>query len=375
MTVEETLRDLVAIDSVSEHSNSEIVSYLARRCEAAGFTCKKFPYIDDAGVDKFNLVAQSSVADSDTMVELALVGHTDTVPFHFAWIEALRLTEKEGKLLGRGACDTKAFISAALHAIEGIELSNLTRPLALVFTADEEVGCIGAKQLAQAKPFKVRYAIVGEPTSLQPMHAGKGYCLAEITVRGREAHSAYPQIGASAIFRAARLIGRIEQIAEELKHDRRAGFDPPYTTMNVGLIEGGTAKNIIAGECRFTLEWRTVPGQESEYALNLVRQAGADLQKDDADFVCEIDAARADDSFETRADSPLVQFLSEISGNAPGTVAFGTEAPSLIALGAEAVVFGPGDIRVAHRTGEFVPVDQLNKCVGILSHAIQRFCM
>ena len=130
-----------------------------------------------------------------------------------------------------------------------------------MFTADEEVGCLGAKRLARAKPFSARYAIVGEPTSLQPMRAGKGYCLAEITVRGREAHSAYPQIGASAIFRAARLIGRIEQIADELKHDQRAGFDPPYTTMNVGLIEGGTAKNIIAGECRFTLEWRTIPGQ------------------------------------------------------------------------------------------------------------------
>jgi acetylornithine deacetylase len=377
MTVEQTLRDLVAIDSVSEHSNSEIISYLARRCEAAGFACKKFPYIDDAGVEKFNLVAGSSVPDStgEATIELALVGHTDTVPFHPAWIEALRLTEKDGKLLGRGACDTKAFISAALQAIEGLDLSTLRKPLALVFTADEEVGCIGAKRLAQAKPFKARYAMVGEPTSLQPMRAGKGYCVAEIIVRGREAHSAYPQIGASAIFRAARLIGRIEQIAEEVKQDQRAGFDPPYTTMNVGLIEGGTAKNIVAGECRLTLEWRTIPGQETSYALNLVRQAAADLQKEDADFVCEIDAARADESFETRADSQLVHFLEESSGKQPGTVAFGTEAPSLIALGAEAVVFGPGDIRVAHRTGEFVPVDQLNRCVEILSQAIQRFCI
>jgi acetylornithine deacetylase len=374
MTVQDTLKDLVAIDSVSQHSNAEIVSYLEHRCEAVGFTCKRLPYIDDAGVEKFNLIAQSSVADSEATIELALVGHTDTVPFHPAWIEALRLTEKDGKLLGRGSCDTKAFISAALHAIEGIDFSTLRKPLVLVFTADEEVGCVGAKRLAQASPFKARYAIVGEPTSLQPMRAGKGYCLAEITVRGREAHSAYPQIGASAIFRAARLIGRIEQIAEEVKQDQRKGFDPPYTTVNVGLIEGGTAKNIIAGECHFTLEWRTVPGQESEYALNLVRQAAVDLQKEEADFVCEIDAARADESFETRADSPLVEFLSEISGNAPGTVAFGTEAPSLIALGAEAVVFGPGDIRVAHRTGEFVPVDQLNRCVEILSQAIERFC-
>ncbi len=378
MTVQETLKALVAIDSVSQRSNAEIASYLAQRCEAAGLNVTRHSYIDGAGVEKINLVAQTSVCDSptdtDSRIELALVGHTDTVPYHPAWIEALRLTEKDGKLLGRGACDTKAFISAALTAIENIDLAGLRKPLALVFTADEEVGCVGAKRLAQARPFGARYAIVGEPTSLQPMRAGKGYCVAEITVRGREAHSAYPQIGASAIFRAARLIERIEQIAEELKQDQRAGFDPPYTTMNVGLIEGGTAKNIIPGECRFTLEWRTIPGQESDYALNFVRQAAADLHQHDADFVCEIDAARADESFETRADSPLVQFLEESSGKQSGTVAFGTEAPNLIDLGAAAVVFGPGDIRVAHRTGEFVPVDQLNRCVDILSQSIERFC-
>lgn len=378
MTVTETLRDLVAIDSVSQRPNTEIISYLAGRCQAAGLKVTHLPYIDDQGVEKINLVAQTSVYDSkaetDSTVELALVGHTDTVPYHPAWIEALRLTEKAGQLLGRGACDTKAFISAALTAIAANDVSSLSKPLALVFTADEEIGCLGAKRLARARPFSARYAIVGEPTSLQPMRAGKGYCLAQITVRGREAHSAYPQIGASAIFRAARLIGRIEKIAGELKHDQRPGFDPPYTTMNVGRIEGGTAKNIIAGECGFTLEWRTIPGQESDYTLNLVRQAAADLQKQDEDFVCEIDAARADESFETRADSPLVEFLEKSSGKEAGTVAFGTEAPSLISLGAEAVVFGPGDIRVAHRTGEFVPVDQLNRCVEILSQAIRHFC-
>ncbi len=375
MTVEQTLKDLVAIDSVSARSNAEIISYLTTRCEAAGFKITRLPYIDPNGVEKINLVAQTSVSDStDATVELALVGHTDTVPHPPAWIEALRLTEKDGKLFGRGACDTKAFIAAALTAIETVDLSSLRKPLALAFTADEEIGCIGAKRLATAEPFTARYAIVGEPTSLQPMRAGKGYCLAEITVRGREAHSAYPQIGASAIFRAARLIGRVEQIAGELKQEQRPGFDPPYTTMNVGLIEGGTAKNIIAGECRFTLEWRTIPGQASDYALDLVRQAAADLHQQDADFVCEIDAARADESFETRADSQLVQFLEESSGKESGTVAFGTEAPSMITLGADAVVFGPGDIRVAHRTGEFVPIDQLNDCVRILQQAIERFC-
>lgn len=382
MTVEQTLAELVAIDSVSARSNAEIISYLRRRCEALGLTIQTFPHVDENGVEKINLVAQTSVCDSPVTesqtevcaTELALVGHTDTVPYDLNWTEALTLTERDGKLFGRGACDTKAFIAAALTALESIDIAKLRKPLALVFTADEEIGCLGAKRLADAKPFTVRHAIVGEPTSLQPMRAGKGYCLAHVTVHGREAHSAYPQLGASAIFRAAKLIEKIEAIAEEVKSDRHDGFDPPYTTINVGVINGGSAKNVIPGECRFTLEWRTIPGQPADYVLNLVRVAVSDLQKADPEFACEVDADRADDSFETAADSELVQFLEKESGKPSGSVAFGTEAPSMIALGAEAVVFGPGDIRVAHRTGEFVPVDELSGCVQVLREAIGRFC-
>jgi len=371
MTVQQTLAKLVAIDSVSSQSNSEIISYLEARCEKLGFAVKRFSHIDESGIEKINLVAHTRAKST---IELALVGHTDTVPYDQNWTDALTLTEKDGQLLGRGACDTKAFIAAALTALESVDLGRLKKPLALVFTSDEEIGCLGAKRLADAKPFTALHAIVGEPTSLQPMRAGKGYCLAEITVTGREAHSAYPLLGASAIFRASRLIKRIEGIAEDLKHDRHDDFDPPYTTLNVGVITGGTAKNIIAGECRFTLEWRTIPGQSSDHVLNLVKQSAEELKKEDSDFVCEIDANRFDESFETRADSPLVEFLEDASGKSSGTVAFGTEAPSMISLGAEAVVFGPGDIRVAHRSGEFVPVDQLNECVQILRQAIEKFC-
>jgi acetylornithine deacetylase len=372
MTLEQTLTDLVAIDSVSSRSNAEIISYLEARCQKLGLAVKRLQHLDENGIEKINLVAHTHDGDA---IELVLVGHTDTVPYEASWTEALQLTEKDGKLFGRGACDTKAFIAAALTAIESIDLAKLKKSLALVFTADEEIGCLGAKRVANAKPFRARFAIVGEPTSLQPMRAGKGYCLAEITVGGREAHSAYPQLGASAIFRAARLIEKIENIAEELKGDQRAGFDPPYTTLNVGVINGGTAKNIVAGECRFTLEWRTIPGQDSRYVLNLVAAAIKELQNRDPDFVCEIDAARADESFETPADSSLVEFLEKSSSQSSGTVAFGTEAPNMITLGADAVVFGPGDIRVAHRTGEFVPSRQLNECVSILAQAIERFCL
>jgi acetylornithine deacetylase len=375
MNVQKTLAELVAIDSVSSRSNSTIVDYLAQRCESIGMSTKRLPYTDAGGVEKINLLALSGANFSDnTAVQLALVGHTDTVPYDPNWTEALQLTEREGKLFGRGACDTKAFIAASLTAIEKIEVKNLSKPFALVFTADEEIGLIGAKRLAQTRALHSSYAIVGEPTSLQPMRAGKGYCLAEIAVKGHEAHSAYPSLGWSAVFGAARLIRAIEEIARRLEAEQHAAFDPAFTTLNVGLLQGGTAKNVIPGECHFTLEWRPIPGQDPKRLLDLLAEA-IDVEKSrDSEFNCEVDAARADEGFETSPGSTLVTLLEKLSGNEAGTVAFGTEAAQMTELGAQAVVFGPGNIRVAHRTGEFVPVAELEACMSILRQAIESLC-
>jgi acetylornithine deacetylase len=366
--IKQILADLVKIDSVSARSNAEIVEYLEQRCKTLGFITRRYPYLDEIGVEKINLVALSADVDE---VELALVGHTDTVPYDPHWTEATNLTERDGKLYGRGSCDTKGFIAAALTAVENV---NINKPLALVFTADEEIGLRGAKQLAQAKPLRVRYSIVGEPTSLKPIRAGKGYSLAEVIVKGREAHSAYPALGASAVFRAARLINRLESIAEQLKQDRHDAFDPSYTTLNIGLIHGGSAKNVLAGECRFTLEWRPIPTQPSEHVLELFHAAIKAEQELDPGLECEVDANRQDTGFETAPDSPLIKLLEDATGNPSGTVAFGTEAAQMKLLGSEAVVIGPGDIREAHRTGEFVPIDELERCAEVLRQSITQLC-
>lgn len=359
---------------MSANSNADIIEYLSARCESLGFEISRHVYKDDNGIEKTNLIALAGPKPLSHSAELALVGHTDTVPFDQNWKDALVLTETDGKLFGRGACDTKAFIAAALIAAESVDLSLLKQPLALVFTADEEIGLVGAKRLAEAQALKVRHAIVGEPTSLQPMRAGKGYCLAEVTLKGREGHSAYPALGHSAIADAARMLVRVKDVAENLKKETHAAFDPPYTTLNVGVISGGTAKNVIAGECRFTLEWRPIPGQNPERLLNLLNEAIAEEKSVNDELIAVVDASRADHGFETSADSQLVQLLEELSGNKSGTVAFGTEAEQMTALGAEAVVFGPGNIRVAHRTDEFVPVDELIKCSEILTDSIKKLC-
>lgn len=376
MNVEETLAKLVAINSVSSNSNVEIISFLAAYCERMGMCARLLPYVDERGVKKINLIAVAPrTTKDDEWIELALVGHTDTVPYDANWAEALTLTERDRKLYGRGACDTKGFIAAAITAIEACDFERLRKPIALVLTADEEVGCLGAKRLAETRALRARYSIVGEPTSLQPIRAGKGYCLAEIIVRGREGHSAYPALGASAIFRAARIVRHLEQIADTLKEERRDEFDPPYTTLNVGLIKGGSAKNIIAGECRLTLEWRPVPGQKGEHVLDLLRAKIEEERSVDADFDCEINVSRIDEGMETPPSATLVRLLEEATARAAGTISFGTEAPEMQQLGAESVVLGPGNIRVAHRTGEFVPAEELQQCVSILARAIEHFCL
>jgi acetylornithine deacetylase len=196
-----------------------------------------------------------------------------------------------------------------------------------------------------------------------------------VLVRGREGHSAYPALGKSAIFRAARLINHLEGIAEQLKAESREEFDPPHTTLNVGVVTGGTAKNIIAGECRFTLEWRPVPGQAASHVLDLLRARIEDEHARDEGFDCKVNVLRIDEGMETPAHSTLVGMLEEATGKRAGTISFGTEAPEMQRLGTEAVVLGPGDIRVAHRTGEFVPVAELQQCVRVLALAIAHFCM
>ena len=346
MNAVEILRELVAIDSTSARSNLPMIDALERHARALGFSTRRQAWTDPAGVPKANLIASRGGETGG----LALVGHTDCVPFDRDWSGALRAEEREGKLFARGAADTKAFIAAALEAAS----RTTAGPLQLVFTADEEVGCLGARKLVDEGAFRPRYAIVGEPTRLIPVLGHKGYCLAEIAVHGAEGHSAFPETGASAILAAGRLLGEIERIGA-----------------HVGLIQGGKAKNIIPGLCTLTVEWRPLPSQDLRQVLRLVEDACGRLTSDRIRF--EVTPQRLDRGVLVPPDAQIVRFVQNASRRDPETIPFGTELPYLTALGAEACVFGPGDIRVAHRTGEFVPLDELQKAVDILAAAIDRF--
>lgn len=364
------LRQLVAVDSTSTKPNGPLLDVLERVLAPLGAAVQRQRYVDAAGVEKANLVVQVGAGTP----ELALVGHSDCVPFDAGWTEALRLTERDGKLYGRGANDTKAFIAAACVAALDAR-RELHRPFALVFTADEELGCLGAKKLVEAGLGRCRQAIIGEPTSLRPIRANKGYCLAEIEVLGKEGHSAYPDTGANANVGAAKLIAALDTYARGALRERvHPGFSPPFTTLNVGLMSGGKAKNVIGGSARFTLEWRPLPDQDVRVVLDEVHRLRDALLAEEPRFQVRVDAARLDRGYDTRADAELVRFLEQATGMPSDTVAFGTEGPQLAALGAVPVVFGPGDITVAHQTGEYVPVAELQQAADVLRRALVHFC-
>jgi acetylornithine deacetylase len=367
MRAQDVLRELVAIPSVSKLSNRAVMEKVQSYFAGAQWHQRVLGYRDDAGVQKLNLIVSSTPMDEGRVeAELAIVCHTDTVPYGEEWAEATTLIERGGMLHGCGACDVKGFAACMIAAAAGVDVARLTKRFCFVFTADEEVGCKGAKFLLAQDALRARYAIVGEPTSLVPARAGKGYCLASVRVHGKAAHSAYPEAGRSAIFAAARLLNEIEKLGEELKLARNEAFSPPWTTLNVGEIRGGTAKNVVAAECSFLVEWRPVPGQAPELVLERLRETVAALEAD-------VDVLRMDVGFETSAESAVLKAVVGADGDSQ-TIAFGTEAPWLAKMGAEAVVMGPGSMLTAHSPRECVPKEELDRCVQMLQAAIEQLC-
>jgi acetylornithine deacetylase len=372
--VEKILLDLVAIPTISAQCNEPLIAYAETFLAPNVWNLRRYPYRDSTGTLKVNLVARTR-RPPRTRPALALVCHTDTVPYDASWREAVRPVLRRGRVYGRGSSDVKGFLACILSTVSTLDAGSLTAPLEVALTAEEEIGCLGAKRLAAAKALRAPRLIVGEPTGLAPVYAGKGYGLAEIAVRGREAHSAFPAAGRSAIFDAARVLTSIERAAKRLERPRHAAFDPPYATINAGLIRGGTAKNIIPGECRITVEWRPVPGEPPDRALRLIKEELRRLRRRVPALKAEVQPLRLDPPFEPGNQTGLRNLLSRLSGRAPTTISFGAEAVHLRPDGGEAVVFGPGDMTGAHRTGESVPVAQLRACIRHLQAAVAHFCL
>jgi len=364
MTVVEHLEQLIRIPSVSTMSNRPVIEYAAEVLRGLGWTTRELVYRDAGDIEKVNLIASPPGQDvSAKAVELAFVCHTDTVPFAEGWTEATEPQEEEGAVHGCGACDVKGILACLLTAAAATEGSYMDG-LRIVLTADEEIGCIGAARLLESEEIRARRMVIGEPTQLHVARAGKGYCLARMVFTGEEAHSAHPGEGVSAIFAAARMIVVLEELAEQLQEEANDLFDPPYTTLNIGLIQGGTAKNVVPGRCEFLVEWRPIPGDD--LVLATIEGLVEEFEEADPEFECSIELLRQQAGFETAYDASLVRGIETATGRPAGAIPFGSEASLFAAVADEIVVFGPGDMRTAHSDRECVPVAELDEAVSVM---------
>ncbi|HTV06334.1 MAG TPA: acetylornithine deacetylase [Acidobacteriaceae bacterium] len=375
VTAADVLRDLVGIPSASAVSNVPVIAYAERLLQGRGWHTRRMAYAGADGIEKANLIAVPEQHQGGLpQVGLAFVCHTDTVPYRNEWTEALNLKETGGVLHGCGACDVKGSLACLLTAIAETDAADLRRPVALVLTADEEIGCIGTTRLLAEDTIRPRYAVVCEPTSLRPATAGKGYGLARMKVTGREAHSAFPGKGVSAVFVAAEVLRAIETWERDDAGMRNALFEPPRTTYNVGLVQGGTAKNIIPGGCVMTVEWRPLPEEDAAEGGRRLEALACEIEARNEGCTIEVEALRADVGFARKAGAELGPMLAGMLGRPECGISFGSEATRFARVAEEVVVIGPGDMQTAHSDRECVPAVQLaewTECVKKLLHGIQ----
>ncbi len=365
------LSNLIRIPSISAISNRPVIDYAASVLTTHGWSTHEISYVDESGTEKSNLIAAPPGQPvTERVVDLAFLCHTDTVPYAKEWTQALHPVLRGDLLHGCGACDVKGFLACLLTAAKSPNVQWL-KGLRIVLTADEEIGCIGSKYLISAATLRPKRLVVGEPTSLRVARAGKGYCLARVAILGREAHSALPGQGVSAIYAAAHLVSALEQLSHELAAEIHTFFDPPFTTMNVGTIKGGSAKNIIPGHAELLVEWRPTPGVSPGRIPLAIQEIMIQLQAQYPGLRASLTLLRQEAGFETTSESTLVRSIEKETGLPATSIPFGSEASAWSAIVEEVVVFGPGDMRTAHSDRECVPLDQLTTAVQVLRTMMQ----
>ncbi|WP_372821075.1 acetylornithine deacetylase [Pseudomonas parafulva] len=373
LTSRAVLERLIGFATVSRDSNLELIGFI--RDYLAGLGVESELFLNEEGT-KANLFATIGPTDRGGVV---LSGHTDVVPVDGqAWsVEPFRLSERDGRLYGRGTADMKGFIASVLAAVPAFLAQPLTTPVHLAFSYDEEVGCLGVRSMLEAleqRPNKPRLCLIGEPTELKPVLGHKGKLAMRCQVHGAACHSAYAPYGVNAIEYAAQLIGKLGEIGGELArpehHDAR--FDPPFSTVQTGVIKGGRALNIVPEECEFDFEVRALPGFEAKVvAERLQTYAETDLLprmravSETSDI--RLKPLSAYPGLATPEDSEAARLVALLSGSEDfGTVAFGTEGGLFDQAGIPTVVCGPGSMDQGHKPDEFVSVMQLQGCDAML---------
>ncbi len=365
---------LVGFDSISGRPTHEIVGYIRDYLQDQGLDV--ILSHDDTG-ERANVFATIGPQVDGGVV---LSGHTDVVPVDGqVWAtDPFSLTRRGDRLYGRGAVDMKGFLACVMASVPVFQAADLVRPVHIAFSYDEETGGFGMPVLLDSigqLPYRPGVVIVGEPTDMNIVTGHKGGDEMRTEIIGNEVHSCDPTKGVSAISVATRLIARIEQIGARLAADPVQGssFDPPYGTFNIGIIEGGSARNATAGWCNFDWEFRPMPGQDSRAIIAEI-EAFAETEllpamkrvnpRSDIRIITEVSVPSLDD----RNAEAAAAFVSEITGqNSRSVVSFGTDAGYFSDRGLSTVVFGPGTIRRAHGPDEYIETGEIQQGLDFLA--------
>jgi acetylornithine deacetylase len=365
MTVIDILKALIAVPSVVRTPNGAIVDTIRQALESAGARVQVLPGPEG---DRFNLFATIGPAMVPGYV---LSGHMDVVPAtEPEWTsDPFQLRADGDRFYGRGTSDMKGFIAAALAALPALTAAPLARPIHLAFTYDEEAGCQGAPHLLPhlptlcAPPLGV---IVGEPSGLRAVRAHKGKAAARLIIRGRAGHSSRPDQGLNAIHAMTNALTAAVAQAERLSlGPMDSVFEPPYSSLQVGILQGGRAVNIIPDSCTAEFEARAIAGVNPTSLLAPVRHAAERLEEQG--FAVDWTETGAYPALFLPARSPLARLLEELTGQEPlAAVSYGTEAGLYQTAGMDAIICGPGDISRAHRPNEHIRLDELQACQAMI---------
>lgn len=365
------LSQLFSFDTTSRESNLALIDMIKSYLQNMGI---ESTLVFNAERTKANLYARlGPTGDGGVM----LSGHTDVVPVDGQdWTyPAFQLTEQDGKCYGRGSADMKGFIACVLASVPHFQNVDLRMPLYLAFSYDEEVGCLGVRSLIEhikASPEKPAMCIIGEPTNMQPIYGHKGKVAMRCNVKGHACHSAYAPEGVNAIEYAAKLINKLSDLAEPLKTELDNRFDPPYSTLQTGVIKGGTALNIVPESCSFDIEMRYLPETNANKTFDTLKNYAQQTLQPQMQSVhlqtkIEFDSLATYPPLLTDPQSEFAQWLAGWTGNKEyGTVAFGTEGGLFDEAGVATLVCGPGSMEQGHKPDEFVSIEQLNKCQEML---------
>lgn len=371
------LSRLVAHDTTSSKSNLNLIEDVEAYLHGLGVETRRVENHDGSKTNLYAVVGPSVEGG------VVLSGHTDVVPVAGqAWdTDPFTVTERDGKLYGRGTCDMKAFTAIGLSLVPEMLEAGLEKPVIFALSYDEEVGCLGAPDMIDqivANVPRPAAVIVGEPTMLKVIDGHKGISSFRTRVTGYTTHSSQTQRGVSAVMVAARLVTFIEDMARELAEKApENSFDPPYTTMTVNVINGGTQLNIMAAECSFDWDLRSIPGDDPQEIYDRVAAHAADLeadmQKKDAGCSIETEWMTRAPSLAPRPDNAAADFVKAITGlNHTEVVPFATEAGQFQGAGLSTVVCGPGSIDQAHQANEFISIDQMQKGTDFMRKLIAR---